>query len=214
MAIVSITGFIGSGKDTCANYLIENYGFKKIAFADSLKDVVAVAFSMDRAMLEGDTKENREARNKVDERWSKILGINNFTPRKALQILGTDIFKKHVSGDFWIEHLRMKLHAMENQNVIVTDCRYHDEFEFLKSMGATSLYVDRGTKPNYFKVSSVSGPLAVVRKPLMQLIYPSVHSSEWAWNNLKFDHTIDNSNALEETHAQLDRIAESMKWKI
>ena len=62
MSIVGIFGKAGSGKDTIANYMIENLGYIKIAFADVLKDIVSVIFSWERHLLEGDTKESREFR--------------------------------------------------------------------------------------------------------------------------------------------------------
>ena len=49
--IIGVTGFIGSGKDTVANYLTTFHGFKKLSFAGSLKDAVANVFGWDREML-------------------------------------------------------------------------------------------------------------------------------------------------------------------
>ena len=40
--IIGITGLIGSGKDTIADYLTTHHGFKRISFAASLKDAVSV----------------------------------------------------------------------------------------------------------------------------------------------------------------------------
>ena len=40
--IIGISGLIGSGKDTVANFLIEK-GFVKGSFADSLKDSVSAS---------------------------------------------------------------------------------------------------------------------------------------------------------------------------
>lgn len=207
MVIFTISGYIGSGKDTCANYLVEHHGFHKIAFADALKDVVATAFGWERSMLEGDTKASREARNVVDERWSKALSIPNFTPRKALQFIGTNIFKTHVSSSFWIEKLRMRLENCGYERIIVTDCRYHDEFDALVSLGAQSINVIRGEPPEYSKFSSIRNPLV---KPLANLImktrYNHIHTSEWMWNDLVFDHTVDNNGSMESTFDQLNKI--------
>ena len=65
--IIGICGLIGSGKGTVADILVEEHKFEKISFADKLKDGVATVFNWDRSMLEGDTKESREWREKVDE---------------------------------------------------------------------------------------------------------------------------------------------------
>ena len=63
--IIGVTGFIGSGKDTIADYLCTQHGFKRISFAASLKDAVASVFGWDREMLEGTTKSSRECVNNV-----------------------------------------------------------------------------------------------------------------------------------------------------
>ena len=39
--IIGICGLIGSGKDTIADYLVEQHNFQKMSFADKLKDAVA-----------------------------------------------------------------------------------------------------------------------------------------------------------------------------
>ena len=79
--IISISGLIGSGKDTIAEYLINNHGFKKDSFAATLKDAVAAMFGWDRAMLEGATPETRALREQVDQWWANRLGIPHLTPR-------------------------------------------------------------------------------------------------------------------------------------
>ena len=58
--IIGITGFIGSGKDTAANYLVAQHGFRRDSFAGALKDAVAQIFGWDRELLEGTTKSSRE----------------------------------------------------------------------------------------------------------------------------------------------------------
>ena len=58
--IIGVTGFIGSGKDTIANYLVAKHGFVRDSFAGTLKDAVAQVFGWDRELLEGLTPEARE----------------------------------------------------------------------------------------------------------------------------------------------------------
>lgn len=45
--IVCMSGKAGSGKDTVADYLVEKYGFKRMAFADPLRDIVQLVFALD-----------------------------------------------------------------------------------------------------------------------------------------------------------------------
>ena len=72
--IIGICGFIGSGKDTIADYLVNLHRYRRESFANSLKDAVAHVFAWDRTLLEGRTKHAREWREQRDEWWSKRLG--------------------------------------------------------------------------------------------------------------------------------------------
>jgi dephospho-CoA kinase len=58
--IIGVCGFIGSGKDTVADYLVNFHEFRRESFANTLKDAVAAVFGWDRTMLEGRTKTARE----------------------------------------------------------------------------------------------------------------------------------------------------------
>ena len=46
--IIGICGFIGSGKDTIADYLVNFHEFRRESFASSLKDAVSAVFGWDR----------------------------------------------------------------------------------------------------------------------------------------------------------------------
>ena len=84
--IFGFIGFAGSGKDTAANILVKDYNFKKISFANPLKDMVARLFSWDRMLLEGNTPESRAWRELPDEYWSEKFGYA-ITPRYMLQYM-------------------------------------------------------------------------------------------------------------------------------
>ena len=42
--IIGFVGFIGSGKDTAADYLVNFHGFRRDSFANTLKDAVSHVF--------------------------------------------------------------------------------------------------------------------------------------------------------------------------
>jgi hypothetical protein len=48
MKVIALSGWKQSGKDTLANYLIENHGFIRYAFADTLKNMVAETYNIPR----------------------------------------------------------------------------------------------------------------------------------------------------------------------
>ena len=96
--IIGVCGFIGSGKDTIADYLVNIHQYRRESFANTLKDAVSAVFGWDRTMLEGRTKQAREWREQVDEWWSQRLG-RVITPRWILQYWGTEVCRKGFHDD-------------------------------------------------------------------------------------------------------------------
>ena len=128
--IVGITGFIGSGKDTVAKMLVEK-GAVQDSFAAPLKDLCASVFGWPRDMLQGDTVESRDFRETPDMYWTRKLGIDQFTPRLALQLLGTEIMRTHFNQDIWLDSLEYRIRKNNPQDkiVVVSDCRFKNELD-------------------------------------------------------------------------------------
>ena len=180
--IISLTGCAGSGKDTVANYIIKNYdNWEKDSFAGTLKDAVSAIFGWDRKMLAGDTPEDREIRETKDEYWSEKLGYD-VTPRNILQRLGTDCLRCHFHKNIWVDSLEKKIKDTD-KNIIITDCRFKNEIEMLKNLGATFIRVTRDTLPEWFeKVAELN--LKGCNMPVIFNLVPEVkdiHISELDW---------------------------------
>ena len=82
--LIGLVGLSGSGKDTVADFLVKDHGFKRDSFAKSLKDAVSAIFGWDRQLLEGATQESRMWRERIDPYWSNKLN-RTVTPRYVLQ---------------------------------------------------------------------------------------------------------------------------------
>jgi hypothetical protein len=188
MKIIAIQGFIGSGKDTLANLILNNNENSiKLSFASSLKDCISVVFNWNREMLEGDTKESREWREKIDEWWSKRLNIPHLTPRWVLQNWGTEVLRGHFHPDIWIASLENKIQNMKDINmIIITDCRFENEIECLKKLGAFFIRIKRGPEPEWLEYY------------LNYDVKPNVHISEYSWIKNDFDITIENDGTVED----------------
>ena len=150
--IIGLTGFIGSGKDTVANMLCD-LGATQVSFASPVKDVCASVFGWDREQLEGDTIESRDFRETPDIFWTRKLGIDNFTPRLALQLIGTDIMRNHFNADIWISSLEYRLRKSTNDIIVVSDARFQNELNLVKSMGGKVLTVVRDELPEWHDVA-------------------------------------------------------------
>ncbi|RYF04388.1 MAG: hypothetical protein EOO77_29745, partial [Oxalobacteraceae bacterium] len=155
MKLVALVGFIGSGKDTVGRHLVETHGFYDMAFADALKDAVAAMFCWDRVMLDGKNPQSREWRTQVDHWWAKKLGIPNFTPRWALQNIGTETLRKFFRDDLWILNVERRIMNLreehgEDVKIVLTDGRFPNELKMVHNLGGKVARVRRGPDPDWY----------------------------------------------------------------
>ena len=199
MKLIGIVGFIGSGKDTVAKQFVKG-GCVHDSFANPLKDLCANVFGWDRQMLEGETLESREFRETPDIFWSKKTGIPNFTPRLALQLMGTDVMRNHFHQDIWIDSLEYRLRSKgENKCVVISDARFRNELDLITSMGGKIIWVQRGELPEWYETAKTAHNNAISRK-IMETKYRDVHESEWKWAGYPVNFIIKNDGSLEDLH--------------
>ena len=209
--IIGVCGFIGSGKDTVADYLVNLHHFRRESFANTLKDAVSAVFGWDRTMLEGRTKQAREWREQVDPWWAERLDIPHLTPRWILQNWGTEVCRKNFHDDIWIASLENKLRA-STDDIVISDCRFPNEIAAIKKAGGRVVRVVRGAEPEWYQlaVSRNRGPngnssWALSGRKLEQL---GIHASETAWVGTRFDAVLDNNSTLEDLYQQIMHLAQ------
>jgi hypothetical protein len=139
--IIGIHGPLNGGKDTVANYIQTLFPrkYRRYAFAKPLKEACKVMFGFTDLQLE-----DRKLKEEVDPFWG-------FTPRKAMQLLGTEYGRNMMRKDVWIK--RAEMEHLANQEAgfctIITDVRFENEAEWLRSLpGAKLIYL---TVPNLIK---------------------------------------------------------------
>jgi hypothetical protein len=203
--IIGVCGFIGSGKDTVADYLTNFHGFRRESFANSLKDAVAHVFGWDRTMLEGRTKQAREWREQVDPWWAERLGIPTLTPRWVLQYWGTEVCRRAFHDDIWIASLENKLRNSKD-DIVISDCRFPNEIKSIKDAGGIVVRVVRGPEPEWYQdaIDMNAGDRCITymtAKVRMQKL--GIHASETAWVGTKFDLVLDNNATIDDLFAQV-----------
>lgn len=214
--ILSITGFIGSGKDTFANYLVSEYGYTRLSFASTLKDAVSSIFGWDRTMLEGLTKEAREEREKIDTWWEHRLNMPGLTPRWVLQYFGTEVCKKAFHEDIWNASLERSISNIKNAHskIIISDARYPNELNMIKRNGGKCIRIKRGIDPTWYNAAVKFNRMTPEDRELLSRVPEllidanpislGIHTSEWAWVDYPFDKTLDNSDTLESLYPKIN----------
>ena len=198
--IIGICGLIGSGKDTVANYLVDQHQYKRESFAGALKDAVASVFGWDRQLLEGATPEAREWREQVDTCWAERLNMPELTPRWVLQYWGTEVCRKSFHNDIWIASLEHRL-LQQDSDIVISDVRFPNEVEVIKKAGGKVWWVQRGALPDWYP----QGMLASngYEDAVKQLEEQNVHISEWAWLQTVFDCVLTNNSTVDHLYAKV-----------
>ena len=140
--IIGLLGKKRSGKDTSGDYLVENYGFVKYAFADPVKEICKILFDFSEEQLYGEKKEG------VDFRWY-------LTPREAFQKIGTEFAQNDIYNYFprlkerlgdeviWVKLFRLWYEKNKNKNIVITDVRFPHEIEAIKELNGKIIKIKR-----------------------------------------------------------------------
>lgn len=167
MTIIAFSGKAGTGKDTAGDILSNKYGFTKIAFADPLRNLCARVFYLDPAMfLDRDKKDSPMKRIYLDfhdldairtivetewgfeiseearEQMEEFHGIYFDTPRDIMRFVGTKIVRNCIGDDIWIKLAAEKMKSLGGK-IVITDCRFESERDFLRKIGAIMCLVKR-----------------------------------------------------------------------
>lgn len=208
--LIGIMGLKGSGKDTVAKML--PISWHRMAFADTLKDITSILFGWDRGMLEGSSESSREWREKVSTYWSKELGIKDFTPRMALQLLGTDVFREHFHQDIWVKVLKNRI-INTNSDVVITDVRFLNEANMIKELGGNIVQVIRGELPEWWGTAKelnnqhIYGPNDLEKWKQLEGIHPSEYSLA---GKIEPDYVIHNDGTLDDLHEKVKEMLKSL----
>jgi hypothetical protein len=205
MMIIGLVGLAGSGKGTAGDILKREYHFRPIAFADAVKDATSAIFGWSRDLLEGDTESSRIFRETVDPWWAEALDYPTFTPRIALQLMGTEAGRNVFHPDLWVKVVEQKLamHQIMKHHVVITDVRFPNEVASIQEQGGFVVRVTRGPDPEWYEIAMFDNTANKMSAPRMQTEYPNIHYSEWAWIGTQYDYVLDNNGSLEMLGTQI-----------
>ena len=127
---VCLMGKAGSGKDSVAEYLTKKKGFQRMAFADPLRDIIQLSFVLDHDSVWDRVK-----------REQPLIFALQWTVRKLLQFIGTELFRNQIFEPIWVRNLRQRLEP--GTNYVITDARFPNEIKGMKEhFGENVLFVE------------------------------------------------------------------------
>jgi hypothetical protein len=162
MSIILLRGFSQSGKDYVGNILCESYDYKRFAFADSLKMMVANEFNYPIEQLH-----SQEGKLKVCEGDTLKRTYRQILIDEALRLRSTD------SGIF-VKHCCNEISKSGANRIVITDWRYPNEIEIILQLF-----------PNY-EIT----PVHILRE--RQLVSPVNDISEHHLDNRCYDYQLIN----------------------
>lgn len=177
MEIIALSGYARSGKDEAAKVLIEEFGFKRVAFADKLREVL---YQLNP--LVAPTKERFFVRPKNPVTLQEVIdsyGWDGYKEtdhgpeiRRLLQRLGTEAGRQTLWDSIWID-AALTGHP-DDARLVITDARFPNE--------ATAV-IERGGEVWRIKRRGIAPANA--------------HPSETSLDDWCFDAIIENNTSLE-----------------
>ncbi|QPB09708.1 dNMP kinase [Streptomyces phage Shaeky] len=180
MRDVALIGRARSGKDSVGARLVSRYGYKRLAFADPLKDMVleinpwvpttpGVVVRLHRLIQDVGWDYAKETYPEV---------------RRILQHTGQSVRRQ--DPNYWVRVMRDTIDHTTGR-LVITDVRYPNEADFLAGYGFRLVRINR---------------------PALGDPDPNAHISETALDDYPVPVTILNNGTLEDLHAHADSIAQ------
>ena len=126
--LIALTGYKGSGKSTAAQHLARTHGYRRLAFAQPLKDML-IAMGLTQEQVYGNKKEIP----------ASILGSR--TPRHAMQTLGTEWGRDMIDKNLWVNAVERRL--IGDVPTVIDDLRFPNEAEMVRRRKGIIIFIAR-----------------------------------------------------------------------
>jgi hypothetical protein len=174
--LIGLSGYARAGKDTVADYLVANYGFTRMAFADPMKEAL---YRMDPLVTFGGMA-GMSLKWAVDQSGWEVVKDESPEVRGLLQRLGTEVGRNMFGEDFWVDYAIGK--SWQYDNVVFSDVRFRNEAKAVQKNWGENWRINRDG------VQAVNG-----------------HISEHDMDDYReFDVVLQNNGSLKELYEQID----------
>jgi hypothetical protein len=172
--IIGLSGYARSGKDTVAQFFVENYGYTRVAFADNIRHML---LDLNPYVGIGPSNYNHTT-------LSDLVALNGWEGakqhpevRRLLQDLGVSA-RNYLGEDVWINAALST--PTQNDGLVITDVRFINEAEAIKNRGGQ---IWRVIRPGVTAVNS--------------------HISETQMDGYSYDRIVDNSGDFKDLSIEI-----------
>ena len=148
--LIGISGGARCGKDTLARALVGQFGYRQYSFAEPIYKMLNTLPYLEHLNSNIDTEEKE-----------RIISFYGRSPRQLLQTLGTEWGRNQVNMGLWVSILQGKLEIKyditRHATYVISDMRFHNEAEWVRSIGGICVRVHRGHEIQIAKHVSEAG---------------------------------------------------------
>jgi hypothetical protein len=141
--IIGLSGYAGTGKDTVAKVLIDNHGYRRIAFADAIRDSLYV--------LNPIVREGFRVQGLVDSYGWDNAKVKNLELRRLLQVYGSEVGRERYGNGFWVNQA-LKGISNSLEKIVITDVRFPNEADAIKMYDKAQIW--RVARPGVAPINS------------------------------------------------------------
>lgn len=179
--LLGIHGKARVGKDTVADYLVQNHGYIRNGLADPLKRAAQHMFFL------------TDAQRDSDELKEIVIPYWGMSPRQMFQKLGTEGGRMVFGDDLWLKRWTYHYNTYKDHtNYVVSDIRFSNEADYVRSLGGIIIHVTRDSARGMLVGDTVK------------------HASEATLPVGEHDFEIVNSGTKKELYAKLDNVVASL----
>lgn len=206
--LIGLNSKLGGGKDSFADYAVENFGYKKLFFASALKNEVKEFFIKYNIPFEDrniwgtqSDKEEELIIENMDNICKQFMCFTDFkhkvpagktTYRYFLQWWGTDYRRVCCDQNYWTKKFIEE--ANKYDKVVCSDLRFPNELDTIVNNGGVCIKIIR---PNSFQSNT------------------ALHISETALDHIDNWYTvIDNNSTLEDYYKKIHSVLSEIEEKL
>jgi hypothetical protein len=179
--LIGLIGYSRSGKDSFADFMVQDYDFVKLAFADPMREALTKLNPV--INLGGHYAHLGDAVSRMG--WEAVKSMSPDV-RGLLQRMGTEVGREMFGEDVWVNMAMQK--AADYPDVVFSDVRFLNEANAITEAGGTIIRIRRsGTEP----INS--------------------HRSETELDTYNAEYTVGNSQSLDDLHVKVNVLMSSLK---